>query len=301
MNTREKRASDNCRFDWYEATIEGDLGSLMEAVSEAGGEAGSWQAGERKPPHGYAGEQRLEDEYGLLAKVWYGGRQEHPHVLASGERTPAVAAILRREFAAHRVTRVDACVDFDGADTFDKFQAVMLGVAERSGITIDTRGDHLLTRVGRTTYLGAAQSPVRARLYDKAAELSQGLRSDPIRQAEVPAHLTRFEAQIRPKGRIAREHFASVSASECMGASRWLREVFAGIGGGMCDPVRAGLGYRQSDDTRGFNALMSQYGRLLHRLALVRGGWAELGEEMGRWAEASRGFKTRKLSHTAAG
>jgi hypothetical protein len=299
MTIEQKRGCKDCRLDWYEATIEADLGSLMEALSEAGGEAGSWRSGERRPPHGYGGEQRLEDEYGVVARVWYGGRQEHPHLLASGERTPAVAAILRRDFGDHRVTRVDSCIDFEGAETFDKLQSVMLGVAERSRVSIDTRGDHLLTKQGRTTYLGGTQSAVRARLYDKAAELRQGLRNDPVRQAEVPDHLTRFEAQIRPKGRVAREKFARVSASDCMGSANWLREVWAGITGEKCDPVQAWQGWRRSDEERAINGLLMQYGRVLRQMA--KGcGWAGVGEELGR-RDDSRRFKTGRASHTAAG
>jgi hypothetical protein len=189
--------------------------------------------------------------------------------------------IIRAAFPEHFVTRADAREDFGDDLAFDRIQSAMLDVAKAHRVKVDTRGDHLLTKVGRTVYLGSPASAVRQRLYDKAAELRSKFAADPVRLAQVPEHLTRLEAQVRPQTRDSRLKFASIEPVEVMGSSRWLRDVWRAVVGLELDPVQVGKPYRQSDDQRAYAYLLAQYGGLLRRMQGDLGSWACLGMQLG--------------------
>ena len=142
-------------------------------------------------------------------------------------------------------------------------------------------GDHLLTKQGRTLYLGAPSSACRQRLYDKATELRAKFAADPVRLAQVPPHLTRLEAQVRPQTREARERFATIEPLAVMGSSAWLRYVWHQVAGLELDPVQVGKPWRQADDERSYAYLLAQYGGLLRRIHGDLGSWACVGEQIG--------------------
>ena len=155
------------------------------------------------------------------------------------------------------------------------------GRPKRLRVKVDTRGDHLLTKQGRTVYLGAPSSACRQRLYDKAAELRSKFAADPVRLAQVPEHLTRLEAQVRPQTREARERFASIEPLAVMGSSAWLRFVWQQVAGMELEPVQVGKVWRQSDDDRAYAYLLAQYGGLLRRMHADLGSWACVGAQIG--------------------
>lgn len=279
-------------FDWYQATLPATPAAAMEALHGLAGGA-TWR--HERGPHGYAWSSVLEAVDGPVARVWHGGTHERPHVVLSGEHAQAGAETIRVSFPAHSVTRVDAREDFGDAGAFDRILPAMLTVAEAHRVKVDTRGDHLLTKVGRTVYLGAPTSAVRQRLYDKAAELRAKFAADPVRLAEVPDHLTRLEAQVRPQTADARQRFATIEPMAVMGSSAWLRDVWRQVAGLELEPVQVGKAWRQSDDARAYSYMLAQYGGLLKRVQADLGSWACVGEQLGHdLAEREKAERRRR-------
>jgi hypothetical protein len=250
----------------------------MEAVS--GRFAGAWEDLKRAP-YGYGYGRRLVDADGQVCQVWWGDRHAHPHAVFSGECSPDGAALLRAEFAAHRVTRADVCIDYAAPGSYDRLQELALGVARDRGIKVGTAGDHLLTKQGRTLYLGSSASHTRMRLYDKAAELRQQYQADLVRLAAIPAELARLEVQVRPASAEAKRAAATVEPMALMGSAAWSRELLRQVEGVALEPFQAGKVWRQSDDSRAYASLLAQYGGLLTRVCADLGSWACLGEQIG--------------------
>lgn len=269
------------RFDWYQATVEAELGALMVALR--GGFPGAAWEGMDRAPHGYAFGQRLNDGDGQVCMVWYGGTHELPHVVSSGETAQPVAEVLRAEYGGglHRVSRADACIDFAEPGAYDRLQGIALGVAAEAKVKVSTAGDHLLTKQGRTVYLGAPTSHTRLRIYEKADELREKFRADPVRLASVPAELARLECQVRPQTPMARVAAAQVDPLVLMGSSRWMRELMRLVAGLELEPFEAGKPWRQADDERAYAALLAQYGGLLGRISTDLGSWDMVGRQIG--------------------
>lgn len=265
-------------FDWYQATVRAPLDDVLEGLMD-----GMYcpSLHHEKGHHGYAHSSVIQNDDGYLARVWHGGIHQFPHVQASGESAQLGAEVLRARFPDHAVTRADAREDFGDVEAFDRMLPHLLTVAERHRVKVDTAGDHLLTKQGRTVYLGARSSAVRLRLYDKAAELRAKLAADPVRLAGVPETLTRLEAQVRPQTKQAREQFARIEPLAVMGSCAWLRELWRLVASMELEPVQVGKGYRQTDDDRAYAYLLSQYGGFLKRLHAQLGDWACVGLQIG--------------------
>ena len=167
------------------------------------------------------------------------------------------------------------------AGAFDRIQAELVDVARQHRVKVDTRGDHLLTKQGRTVYLGAPSSACRQRLYDKAAELRAKFAADPVRLAQVPAELVRLEAQVRPQTAESKRAFATIEPLAVMGSSTWLRAVWQRVAGLDLQPVEVGKPWRQADDERAYGYLLAQYGGLLQRIAGDLGSWDMVGRQIG--------------------
>lgn len=272
-------------FDWYQATIPAPTDDVIEACILV---AENTQLQHSKGLHGYGTRTVLMSDGVVLGHVMHGGTHAYPHAQFTGEAAQAGAELIRAAFPEHYVSRLDAREDFADADAFDKMLPVLLGAAQRHRVKVDTRGDHLLRREARTVYLGAPSSAVRLRQYDKAAELRSKFASDPKRLAEVPEHLTRLEAQVRPQTAAAKLQFASIEPLSVMGSSAWLREVWQQVAGLQVQPVQVGKGWRQSDDDRAYSYLLAQYGGLLERIKNDLGSWACVGQQIGSDLEERR-------------
>ena len=255
-------------FDWYQATVREDVNTVIEAL---------WGLSERatlehgRGMHGYGQSSRLEAADGLVAQIWHGGSHAYPHVVLTGEHAQPGAELIRARFPEHTVSRVDAREDFADAGAFDRIQAVLLDTARQHRVKVDTRGDHLLTMEGRTVYLGASSSACRLRLYDKAAELRGKLAANPALLAEVPEHLTRLEAQVRPQTQEAKRDFASIEPMAVMGSSAWLRRVWLHVAGLELEPVQVEKPWRQADDDRAYDYMLAHYGGVIGRRIAEQG------------------------------
>jgi hypothetical protein len=265
-------------FDWYQATVAAPVDDVLEAL---GGLAERSTLRHERGMHGYGHSTAVEGVDGPVARVWHGGSHAYPHVVLTGEHAQAGSEVIRAQFPEHWVSRIDSREDFGDEGAFDRIVPVMLAAAEAHRVKVDTRGDHLLTKQGRTVYLGAATSACRQRLYDKAAELRAKFAADPVRLIEVPEHLTRLEAQVRPQTREARARFATIEPMEVMGSSAWLRYVWQEVAGLELEPVQVGKVWRQSDDERAYSYLLAQYGGLLKRMHGDLGSWACVGAQIG--------------------
>lgn len=256
-------------FDWYQATVRVEPREVVGGLREA------FRAGPpvyRKPVHGYDFNAWLQGEGGEEFAVWYGSRHPWPHVVCTGESAQPGAQWLRTVYPEqHLPSRADSRVDFDQAGAFDRVLPHMLAVASSKRIKVDTRGDHLLTKQGRTVYLGASKSACRHRLYDKAAELRAKFAADPVRLAQVPEHLTRYEVQVRPETLLARQWLAQAEPLAVMGASPWLRDLWKRVAGEDLEPVSVGKPWRQSDDDRAYAYMLAHYGGLIERRILEQG------------------------------
>ncbi len=268
-------------FDWYQGTA--TRGSVDDLLSVLDGLAPDLKIGHGRGFHGYAYAATLGNEAeGTVATVWHGGSHEQPHFTCTGEWAQPGAELIRVAYPfAHTLSRVDVREDFDGADTYERVQAQLVQVAREHRIKVDTAGDHLLTKRGRTVYLGARSSAVRLRFYDKAEEMRGKFAEDPRRLAEVPEHLSRLEAQVRPQNRQAKALLASAEPLEILGCAKWMREVWRAVAGLELQPVQIGRGFRQTDDERAYRYMLAQYGGVIRRMRVDAGSWECVGLQLG--------------------
>jgi hypothetical protein len=284
----------SARFDWYQATADAEVAPLLGLLERAiDGTSGTW---ERMPkaPHGYGFGQRLVDADGQVCMVWWGGCHQLPHVVSSGESAQRVAQVVRAADFRHRVSRADVCLDYAAPGSYDRLQGLLLGVAETRRIKVGTAGDHLLTKAGRTLYLGATSSHTRLRLYDKADELRAKFKADPARLAGVPSELARLEVQVRPQTPEARLSAACADPIHLMGSASWTREAMRLVADLELQPFEAGKPWRQADDDRAYSALLAQYGGLLERKMREHGNWQCLGLQIGSDLAARSAAKRRR-------
>lgn len=267
------------RFDWYQGSIQRPADDVLECLV---GLAPGLSISHARGLQGYAHTAMLgSDETGQVAAVWHGGHHEYPHVVLSGAWAQPGAELIRTDFQfLHTVSRVDVCEDFGDLGAFDRIQPQLVDVAIKHRLKVDTRGDHLVTKEGRTVYLGSPKSAVRLRLYDKAAEMRAGVKDAKL-LAQMPDHLARLEAQVRPATRESKALLASCEPVEVLGCSKWMREVWRAVAGLELTPVQVGRGYRQSDDERAYRYLLAQYGGVLRRLHGDLGSWDCVGLQIG--------------------
>lgn len=261
------------RFDAYTATTTaakpGDMVGLM--VSAFGLDTtlkpgrGFHTFGERISVRDHTGDE--------VGSVSHGGSQgDRVMIEVKGEGTPRVVQALRDSYE-HRVTRVDACADFDKPGAFEALLKPCIEVKHAHKLRGEKSGDwEDFPEYGRTLYLGAPSSAVKARMYEKGKQPEYLHLSRP--------EWCRLEIQVRP-AKEAKQAFATLSPSEVWGASKWSRELAAKVLQEHIDPHPAGTTYRLSDRDRATNWMCKQYGVHLLSLAADLGGWDVLGLTLG--------------------
>lgn len=282
------------RFDWYQGTVQGTVSDLLSGLAESVAGLGREVETLERVPYGYEWGSRIKDSGGPVASVWWGTKHVHPHVVASGESAPAVAAFLRSAYAGlHGVSRADPCIDYGEEGAYDRLQGIALDVARDRGVKVGTAGDHLLTMKGRTMYVGAPTSHAMCRIYDKAAELRHKFQNDPVALLALPEHLARFEGQIRPKTGEAKLAAAKATPLELMGSAAWMRDLVQRVEGIELQPFQAGRVWRQSDDKRAYDGMLAQYGAVLRRMVGDAGSWDCVGLQIGEDLETMEIAKRR--------
>jgi len=221
------------------------------------------------------------DEVGAVS---YGGRQgDRIMVEVKGESTPAVVERLRAS-APHRCTRVDSCADFERPGAWDALLSAVMEVKDRHKLYGERRGDWEYPELGRTQYLGAPTSAIKARLYEKGKQ--------PEYRHLERFNLCRLEIQVRPQ-KDAKDAFSKLTPLEVWGASKWTRELAAAVLEEQIDPHPPGTIRRDSNRDRALRFMALQYGAHLVSLADDLGGWDVLGLTLGEMVSEERALAER--------
>lgn len=277
------------RFDGYTATSPDlDVNSVVGWLFSLGG---GDQVHMGKGFHTFKERIWVTDSSGdqVGAVQWGGDRQgERVMVEVKGERTPGVVEALRAS-CEHRCTRVDACADWDAPGAYTRLLSDVLEVKRAHDLYGERRGDwedH--PEKGRTQYLGASSSPVKARLYEKGLQ--------PEYEHLGLKNWVRLEIQVRPQ-KDAKAQFSKLSAIEVWGASRWTRDLAAAALAEHVDPHPAGSVYKLTDRDHKLRWMLRQYGPSLLSLAEDCGGWDVAGltlrEMLSEMNADKRGHKGR--------
>lgn len=271
------------QWDWYQATIPDRADRVVGALA---GAMTRPELREGKGLHGYAKRTDILDGGDLVASVLFGGSNGLPNAWASGQQAERFAGIVRREFPVHRVTRFDACEDFDEPGAFDRIVPVLLGLADRCVLKVNHAGDWHRAEDGRTLYIGSRKSACVVRWYEKGKQLRDQLASHGIFRPDW----CRLEAQVRPHG-SQRVEAATSSPTAAWGFSRWTPKVLQTVLG---EAVRRAAPstflcpeYRES-----YMHMIRQYSSVLQRIYEdVGGSWEEVGSDIG--AELRRMLEQR--------
>lgn len=258
------------RFDAYTATMRG--AKPDDLVSILAGQAGTGSAVSMgRGFHTFTDRLSVKDASGAeIGAVQWGGERQEGRIMfeVKGEHTPQAVEALRASYP-HRVTRVDACADFDAPGAFDALLIPVIEVKKRRRIMGGKAGDwEDFPEKGRTQYLGSKSSPVRMRLYEKGLQPEYAHLNRP--------DWARIETQVRP-AKDAKNEFASLSPIEVWGAARWTREIAAAVLQQHVDPHPAGTTYRLTEQETALRWMCKQYGAHLVGLAQDLGSWECVG------------------------
>lgn len=255
------------KFDWYQASIpETKPQAVMEAICKAE-YFGSWQ--EAIPLKGYhTGAQFVVGDQ-VLCRISHGGQNEQygPNILSSGSAAPQLAQVLRRDFPAHRVSRVDACEDFHHRQAYDVLRARALVVAKARRVQVREIVKPLPeSDDGRTLYLGCS-STTEARLYEKGKQLGRG------------DEWVRAEIQVRPQKKI-KDLAAHISPLDVWALAKWSHLLAVQLGNADLKRIHPQI-YQQADHDRAYRFLLKQYGKVLRQMNETHGSWETVGAQIG--------------------
>lgn len=257
------------RFDAYTATTRAaNPYQLIDLLTECAGQ--DHQAHQGRGFHTFGHRFAVKDSTGIeVGAVQWGGLQGDLSMIeVKGEPTPGAVKALRERFW-HKVTRVDACADFDAPGAFEGLLGPCLEVKAAHRLKGSKIGDwEDFPEDGRTLMLGAPTSAARVRLYEKGKqpEYRHLSRND----------WTRIEVQVRP-AKEARTAFNRTSPADVWGATRWTRDLAEKVLQAHVDPHPAGTVYRQPERDRALAWMCKQYGAHLVSLVSDLGSWECLG------------------------
>lgn len=280
------------RPDWYQATVEDDPSRVLETVRKLGHKLNPADQLARR----YRYEQGFAVEHndqGVVAHVFVGGNGGKLHVLATSDAADAAMTMLRTEWPSrHLVTRVDPCQDFVEPGGYDRLRAVALKVAQEHRMRFAQHVDDLNPNAGRTQYIGSPASEYRGRLYEKGLEVigKQGRKLQDVAglvldigtgELVQPQDWNRLELQARPKGELARRFAAEASMEQIWGMTDWAHELAREA---LALELERGFirTRKQSKDEEALRWMCQQYGAVLARRHGALGGWAGVGEEIGK-------------------
>ena len=258
------------RFDAYTATLRGPKpDDLMQILFDQVGTGAGFNKG--RGFHTFEERISVKDLSGSeFGAVQWGGTRQDGRLMfeVKGEHSQKAAEALRAAYT-HRVTRVDACADFDTPGAFEALLIPAIKVKKERRIMGGKAGDwDDFPEKGRTLYLGSKSSPVRMRLYEK------GLQPEYL-HLDRP-NWARIETQVRP-AKEAKNEFSKLSPMEVWGAARWTREIAALVLQQHVEPHPAGTTYRLTDQETALRWMCKQYGAHLLGLAEDLGSWECVG------------------------
>jgi len=286
------------RFDWYAATINVAVDDLRSVLTRDLAGTASPEEGAR---HGFHNREVIRDRAGVtVATILHGGNGDIPHAFASSDHAPAFVDVVRSYWPErHRVSRMDAAIDFDsGDDTWDDLYALCGDLADGVRFEGDTRkrvskittsqvGNWRHAPYSRTFYVGAMQSAVLLRLYEKGAKARMDAERHGQARPDVSDNWVRAEIQVRPDG-PSKTTAAKASPRDAFGYSEWSRELIRRLDGSDVERVNV-KERRDSDHERAMQAMVHQYRNHLLIDVANLGGWAALGEDLRRRLETGEG------------
>lgn len=154
--------------------------------------------------------------------VQYGGRNIGTHVSATGGISPRVAGIVRDLSPAHKVSRVDVCLDASRPGLWEEIKARGLFHARQHDLKPKHIWDPNKPEEGETLYIGSRKSPACLRLYQKGWQQAQ-MKGDEI--GEEDPHWVRIEPEFKPRTQD-KAKLCALSPQEVLGYSRWVRLFF---------------------------------------------------------------------------
>jgi DNA relaxase NicK len=254
-------------FDWYQASVPG---VRPEVIMGALGEAeyyGQWS--EARPSKGYdiGAHFVVGDE--VKYRLSHGGQNEQygANVCASGGHAPKLAEVLRASFPRHRVSRLDACVDYHHKDAYSYLREIGLRIASQHNLQVREIVKPLKeSDDGCTLYMGAPSSVVTARIYEKGKQLGCG------------TEWVRAELQVRPQKQV-KEAAAALSAQEVWGLAKWSTAFAVELGQTDIQRVDVQI-YQPSDDARAYRHMLKQYSKILNKMLATHGSPETAGAQI---------------------
>lgn len=272
------------RFDWYRATVPAHPELIAQACMSIGGPYVRREDGLRGR-FNYDSRIEIRDGNDRVATILHGGRNGHPCVEASSDRSPALAGLLR-EMGPHKVTRCDVAVDMLGAGLYPRLKALAERIAVEQGISCHEIAN-MREEKGNTTVLGSNKSVVWARIYEKG-------KHDGVWYGDVDPHLlatwVRVELQIAPQKEM-KGIAARFEPEDFWGISDWTRQLATEAFDMSPDPVPFHP-RRTATDDKAFQTMLRQYRNLMHRRlqAVHNGDRAALMREVERsWFDVEWG------------
>ena len=268
------------RFDAYTATSRTVGHEVLTALAAEFMTRGD-QAITRPGYHGFGTRMAVKGDDGAeWCSVLWGGRQNDLAMIeVKGERTPDVVKAVRETVPGHRCTRVDSCVDLEEPGLWDRLLPVVLAIKREYRLRGEKRGDWDFPEDGRTQYLGAATSAVRARMYEKGKQ--------PEYRHLGREHWVRVETQVRPE-KDAKDAYAAATPLDVWGASPYTRALAASILEAQVQPLPAYAARRENARDRALRFMCMQYGAHLISLKDDLGDWACVGLTLSEIIKANR-------------
>lgn len=256
------------RFDYYQASVKGaDYGLIMRELSNVK-YFDDWK--ESKAGKGYRYAAQLQNAGVVCATLqWGGSNEEHgPNVTGSGQNAVMVSDVLRAKFPVHRVSRVDACIDYYHSDAYKYLRKAAIKVA----LTRKIECREIIKPVeasddGCTIYLGAPSSIFTSRIYEKGKQLGGD------------SSWVRLEGQLRPAKNL-KDIAARLSPTDVWGCAKWAIDLRTACGAVGLKRVKA-IVETSSDHARTERWLIRQYGPHLLRLLYQHGSWEAVGTHLG--------------------
>jgi hypothetical protein len=217
--------------------------------------------------------------------LWGGTQGELVMIEVKGERTPELVSAVRELVPDHRCTRVDSCVDLEEPGLWDRLLPIVLRIKAAYKLRGERRGDWDFPEDGRTQYLGAPSSAVRARMYEKGKE--------PLLRHLGRGDWVRVETQVRPE-KAARTAYAAASAMEVWGASPYTRDLAACVLEAQVQPLPPYAGRRENARDRAIRFMCQQYGAHLLSLKEDLGDWQSVGLTLWETIKEQRGRRGRR-------
>lgn len=259
-------------FDWYQATVPVSPDALRSSfIAHFGGEFE-----DSGPVKNYTNGVIHSS---LSFRIYWGGHNPHPNIVATSSDSPAIASWLRSAFPDHRISRVDVAYDFSFSQSFDSLAAILEPIARKRNVSIKLLGDPAENnpdypeekRRGRTLYLGSRTSELRIRLYEKGFERRCAGNKD------IDPNLTRLEIVATPQ-KARKSIAATLSPFEIIGLSKWISGAVNNIVGSHAPTIPQNIKRDTSTDER-LEQCVRQYGRTL-REVVDQKGWNSLLESL---------------------